>query len=209
VWTGIRAETDRVAVEGGDLDDALLELTATMGTPSPPTVAYRALTRAEIAGAGDPAPWAEAVAAWRRIGWPWQLGYALLRLAEAYAESRDLSAAGEALGEAMQIADRLGAVPLVDRGRQLAQRARLLPDLTAEAAPIDGSPDPLARYGLTAREHEVLLLLADGQSNAQIASRLFISPKTARVHVSNLIGKLGVESRVQAAGLVHRLGMGV
>jgi DNA-binding CsgD family transcriptional regulator len=211
VWTGVRAEAERCAADGDVLDPELLDLASTMGSPSLPTAAYRDLTLAETAGVADPAPWAAAVAAWRPVGWPWQLGYALLRLAEAYAESRALDAAGEALTEAMQIAGRLDAEPLLGRGRQLAQRARLGLDTatqSTQATPPDAD-DPLARYGLTAREHEVLLLLAAGHSNAQIASRLFISPKTARVHVSNLLGKLGVESRVQAAGVAHRLGIDV
>ena len=65
--------------------------------------------------------------------------------------------------------------------------------------------DRLARYGLTAREREVLLLLAAGHTNPGIATELFISPKTASVHVSNILAKLGVSSRVEAATLVERL----
>ena len=65
----------------------------------------------------------------------------------------------------------------------------------------------LARFGLTDREREVLLLLADGRSNPEIAQALFISPKTASVHVSNILAKLGVGGRVEAAAVVHRLGM--
>ena len=60
-------------------------------------------------------------------------------------------------------------------------------------------------FGLTARELEVLRLVAAGRSNQQIAGELFISPKTASVHVSNILGKLGVTSRVEAAATAHRL----
>jgi DNA-binding CsgD family transcriptional regulator len=67
--------------------------------------------------------------------------------------------------------------------------------------------DELARFGLTDREREVLLLLADGRSNPEIAQALFISPKTASVHVSNILAKLGVGGRVEAAAVVHRLGV--
>ncbi len=59
--------------------------------------------------------------------------------------------------------------------------------------------------GLTAREYEVLRLLAAGHSNREIASELFISVKTASVHVSNILGKLGVTSRGEAAATAHRL----
>ena len=66
---------------------------------------------------------------------------------------------------------------------------------------------PLAGLGLTSREAEVLSLVADGLSNGEIAERLFISRKTASVHVSNILGKLGVSTRVQAAALAHRQGL--
>jgi DNA-binding CsgD family transcriptional regulator len=59
--------------------------------------------------------------------------------------------------------------------------------------------------GLTAREFEVLRLVADGRSNPEIAARLFISAKTASVHVSNILAKLGVASRGEAAAAAHRL----
>ncbi|MGA8457951.1 MAG: helix-turn-helix transcriptional regulator, partial [Streptosporangiaceae bacterium] len=59
--------------------------------------------------------------------------------------------------------------------------------------------------GLTAREFEVLRLVADGRSNPEIAARLFISAKTASVHVSNIMGKIGVASRGEAAAAAHRL----
>jgi DNA-binding CsgD family transcriptional regulator len=65
----------------------------------------------------------------------------------------------------------------------------------------------LARFGLTEREREILVLLAAGRSNPQIAGALFISPKTASVHVSNILAKLGVASRVEAAAVAHRLGV--
>ena len=66
---------------------------------------------------------------------------------------------------------------------------------------------PLA--GLTAREREVLRLLATGRSNREIAAELFIAPKTASVHVSNILGKLGAASRTEAAAIAHRSGVGL
>jgi DNA-binding CsgD family transcriptional regulator len=65
--------------------------------------------------------------------------------------------------------------------------------------------DTAAPFGLTAREMEVLRLVAAGRSNQQIAADLFISPSTASVHVSNILGKLDVSSRVEAAAIAHRL----
>jgi len=60
---------------------------------------------------------------------------------------------------------------------------------------------------LTARELEVLALLVEGRSNRQIAEQLFISGKTASVHVTNLLAKLGVHSRLEAAATARRLGL--
>jgi DNA-binding CsgD family transcriptional regulator len=65
----------------------------------------------------------------------------------------------------------------------------------------------VAPFALTEREREVLALVAAGHSNGQIAAALFISPKTASVHVSNILAKLGVSGRVAAAGVAHRLGL--
>ena len=58
--------------------------------------------------------------------------------------------------------------------------------------------------GLTPREVEVLRLLAAGRSNPEIATALFISRATARTHVGNILGKLGVSSRTEAADYAHR-----
>ncbi|MFI5100759.1 MAG: LuxR C-terminal-related transcriptional regulator, partial [Actinomycetes bacterium] len=60
---------------------------------------------------------------------------------------------------------------------------------------------------LTPREREVLALLADGASNRTNGEQLFISTKTAGVHVSNLLAKLGVSSRLEAAAIAHRAGL--
>jgi DNA-binding NarL/FixJ family response regulator len=62
-------------------------------------------------------------------------------------------------------------------------------------------------HSLTARELEVLELLIEGYSNPEIAKRLFMSPKTASVHVSRILGKLGATNRTQAATIGHRLGL--
>jgi DNA-binding NarL/FixJ family response regulator len=74
-------------------------------------------------------------------------------------------------------------------------------------APAAGVPAPAAQLGLTPREAEVLALVVAGRSNRQIAQALFISPKTAGVHVSNILAKLGVAGRVEAGAVAHRLGL--
>ena len=70
--------------------------------------------------------------------------------------------------------------------------------------PLAAAPTP---YGLTGRELAVLRLLAAGRTNAEIGTELYISPKTAGVHVSNILRKLAVSGRVQAAALAERAGL--
>jgi DNA-binding NarL/FixJ family response regulator len=112
------------------------------------------------------------------------------------------------LGRAADITGRLGARPLDAEVKALARRARLdLAPHAGAAAPASGAPTPAEQLGLTPREAEVLALVAAGRSNRQIAQELFISPKTASVHVSNILAKLGVAGRVEAATIAHRLGL--
>ncbi|HEV8163513.1 MAG TPA: response regulator transcription factor, partial [Actinomycetota bacterium] len=108
---------------------------------------------------------------------------------------------------AFQTAAELGAGPLRDQIETLARRARLRlsdPDAGTTTAP---APLPGAELGLTPREREVLALVAAGRSNRQIAEELFISSKTASVHVSNILAKLAVGNRVEAAAAALRLGI--
>ena len=95
----------------------------------------------------------------------------------------------------------MGAAPLLEDVRALARRARV------QIGEGDGEPagPGIDAFGLTQREREVLDLLADGRSNGQIAEELFITRKTASVHVSNILGKLGVANRGEATAMVHRL----
>ena len=75
---------------------------------------------------------------------------------------------------------------------------------------VDDAPTPAAPsdpFGLTAREREVLALVAEGYTNRRIADELFISDSTAGVHVSHILAKLGVESRTEAAAIAVRLGL--
>jgi DNA-binding CsgD family transcriptional regulator len=157
------------------------------GADLPAARAYLALAGAELGTAA----WDGAAAATRD---PQLAAYAQLRAAEAHAAAGDRAAAAAALAEATRLADGLGAAPLQEAAEALARRARLVP-----TAPADEHP-----YGLTAREREVLELVAAGRSNGQIAQELFISRKTASVHVSNILAKLGVSTRLEAAAVAHR-----
>jgi DNA-binding NarL/FixJ family response regulator len=83
-------------------------------------------------------------------------------------------------------------------------------DYPAALARLDLGIVPPARRrlaGLTPRELDVLRLLVEGRSNRQIAEALFISGKTASVHVTNLLSKLGVHSRLEAAAMARDLGL--
>jgi DNA-binding NarL/FixJ family response regulator len=101
------------------------------------------------------------------------------------------------------VAVRRGARPLCEHIRAYASRARL--ELDRGGAPATGA-QALERLELTARELEVMALLAAGRTNREIAADLVISEKTASVHVSHILAKLGVRNRVEAAALAHTLG---
>ena len=72
---------------------------------------------------------------------------------------------------------------------------------------VDTADDAAERLGLTRREREVLALVADGRSNRQIGEQLYMAESTAGVHVSNILGKLGVTRRSEAAAVAHRMGL--
>ena len=146
----------------------------------------------------------------RRRGWrssrrgaavprPFLLGSALLRAGEACRAAGQVPEAAAALREAVSIGEQLGAAPLVEEALTVARKShlRLVSDV----------PRPVSVLGLTRREIDVLRLVAEGSSNSAIAQTLFISPKTVSVHVSNILAKLEVSNRGQAAALAHRAGL--
>jgi DNA-binding CsgD family transcriptional regulator len=150
---------------------------------------HRAATLA-IAAPGSAEPfalqmagrWSDAAAAWRAMGCP-------------YEEARALADGDEAAQRAaLAILDKLGAKPLAERIRRQMRQAgvRSVPRGAALATRSNEA-------GLTARELEVLELVAGGLTNAEIAQRLVISPRTVEHHVSAVLGKLGVAARRDAA----------
>ena len=155
----------------------------------------------------DPDAWLASVASWERLRRPYAVAYARWREAEACLAARgDRDRAAKALRIAHEIARQLGAEPLLREVTALAARARL----NLEPAEADEAPAPTdeaTRFGLTAREREVLALVALGRTNRQIAGELFISENTAGVHVSNILGKLAVTGRGEAAAVAYRLGL--
>ncbi len=162
-------------------------------------LAQAELARAEHAlGRRTVSRWQKAAEATR--GRPYAEAYARWRLAAALLGDRQRAdeAAAE-IEQASRLAETLRAIRLQKALSELARRAGL-----GREGATAGQERP---FGLTERELEVLGLLAAGLGNSQIAEQLFISPKTASVHVSNIYGKLGVETRVAAATLAHDLGL--
>ena len=224
---GVRAEAERAALartlrQHDDLDaviDRARALTADLnrllgvwrgGKTTPGAAANAALARAELSrveGGNDPRRWEAVVHAWEALAEPHAAAYARLRLAEAVLlAGGERAAAGRELAAAHSAAAQLGAAPLRIDVETLARRARvaLVAPTPPPAAERDGPADQL---GLTSREAEVLCLLADGLTNREIATRLFISQKTVASHVAHIFDKLAVHSRVEAAGRAHQLGL--
>ncbi|MFC0625996.1 helix-turn-helix transcriptional regulator [Kribbella deserti] len=172
-----------------------------------PVRAFSALVRAEadrMDGARDPIPWRNAVEAWSIAGWPywtayarWRLGWALLRERSGRPEAR------QELRGAYETACALGAEPLRGAIEELAVSARLQVVPGADRAEVWAADE----FGLTARESEVLPLLAAGRTNAEIAQILVISPRTVGEHVSRILHKLGAGRRTEAAAIARRAGL--
>ena len=157
----------------------------------------------------DPSQWMEVARAFDAITLPVPATYARYRAAEAFVTAGDRAAASEPLRAAAATAQEIGAVLQSDDVAALAKRARIELDAPHDAAAEPAEPDdsPVARLGLTPRELEVLLLVAEGCTNRAIGETLFMSEKTASVHVSRILAKLGVGGRVEAAAVAHRLGL--
>jgi DNA-binding CsgD family transcriptional regulator len=174
---------------------------------------------ARVQGEVDPQRCLDAVAAWEEAGHPYHLALARWRAADALLTRRgDRGLATALLRRAHASAAEIGAAPLRRELERLARLARVdlrgqepaggqAPAGEADRQPPEPDASPGAALGLTPRELEVLALVAEGRSNRQVADALFISAKTASVHVSNILAKLGVGSRVEAAAVAHRLGL--
>jgi DNA-binding CsgD family transcriptional regulator len=170
------------------------------------------LARAEqsrLEGRTDPERWQAAAVAWEQSERPFKTAYVRFREAEALlASGSSRPQAEQALRGAHQTAISLGAGPLRREIELLAQRGRLrLEEPADRAAAPEAPPSPAASLGLTRREMEVLALVAEGRTNRQIGQALFITPKTASIHVSRILAKLGVTGRGEAAAVAHRLGL--
>jgi ATP/maltotriose-dependent transcriptional regulator MalT len=201
---GVRVEAElaeRVRDPDPGRARALLERLETLAGP-PDSLAHLALARAELSRVERvpaPAAWDQAAAAFDALGEPYPAAYARLHGAEAKLLAGGArAAAAEGLRAVRAVAVALGATPLEEAADALARRARI--ELAEAARPVAADP-----AGLTAREVEVLRLLADGLTNREIGERLFISQKTVGAHMAHNYDKLGVHSRVEAAGRARQL----
>ncbi|MFD4225321.1 AAA family ATPase [Streptomyces sp. NPDC058545] len=200
----------------------------------PVWAAYGLLINAELSraeGTDTPDDWSRAAAAFAPLLRPYELAQVHHRWAEALLiASGDRPRATSLLRDAHSTAERLGARPLTETIELLAGRARITLATSVDEIPTavtvpadDATMDRAAErehaeeqlqaaaaaavesFGLTRREQDVHRLVAAGHTNRRIAEELYISPKTASVHVSNILAKLGVSSRGEAAALAHRL----
>ncbi len=168
--------------------------------------AFAATCAAELdrwSGERTAAPWRRAVEGWQEAGDPYQEACARWRL--AWALLADRSGRAEAAGHLASAADTAAALrarPLGVAVHRLRVRARL-PVWSPGAHEVE----PSLASSLTARELEVLPLLAAGRSNAEIAEILVISPRTVGIHVSRILHKLGAERRAQVSDLARRTGL--
>jgi DNA-binding CsgD family transcriptional regulator len=204
------ARDDSLADRAHRLLDRLHALAETMDVIGPVQQADRLTFAAESAragtagaapGAGALARWDAAAQAWDRLHCPYPQACALLRAAEAAMDGGDRDGAAQRLARAAPLADGLAAVPLRGQIGSLARRARLSLPVRPAGGPAEGD------FGLTAREIEVLRLVSEGRGNRDIAAELFISAKTASVHVSNILAKLHAASRTEAAAIAYRVGL--
>ncbi len=153
----------------------------------------------------DPQQWAALAVSWDALSRPYEAVYARWRQAEALLTTKAPKPAARVLRQAHQAASELGARPLRHEIERLARRARIDLQTPSPKPSAAAAQSPTARLGLTPREQEVLRHLVEGRTNRQIARALFISEKTASVHVSNIMRKLGAANRSEAAAIAHRL----
>ncbi|MBP2414930.1 DNA-binding CsgD family transcriptional regulator/tetratricopeptide (TPR) repeat protein [Arthrobacter stackebrandtii] len=175
-------------------DETRLRAVMDADAPWPTQAAWAALFEAELGGGdgagSDPAPWRHAAEKCQLL--PANLRcYISMRLGQAEFISGNRKGAVAALQESIRDAERLGAGMVPALAREFAIRSGLN---------LDGQSARPNTNELTAREAQVLELVAEGLSNKDIGSRLFISPKTASVHVSAIMRKLNAGSRTEAAG---------
>ena len=167
--------------------------------------------RAELArarGRSAEREWAKAAAAWESIKRPTPRRWRAAPRGRGAGRGGRRAEASAAAAAALEAARALGSRWLADEVSRLAERGRLEVCADAGSHPPAGEPAaPPDPFGLTPRERQVLALLAEGATNRQIGAALYMAEKTASVHVSRILAKLGVHGRTQAAAVAHRLNL--
>ena len=184
----------------GDVTERLDALPPGVDTP-----VWRALSSAELAAqAHQVQKWSTSIALLEEglEGFAYERAWALYRLGQAQIAAGAPDATST-LRSAQAQAEHLRALPLLRRIVEVIRAGQN----HAPTGGVSRRPNPGNPFGLTGREHEVLSLVSAGLSNSDIAKRLFISPKTVSVHISNILGKLGVTNRGQAAEKARQLGL--
>jgi DNA-binding NarL/FixJ family response regulator len=204
IRTTVAAATAAAAL-AAHVDDG----TTVPGTTSVPwTRANAALAAAEAAradGRDDAAAWPPIIEAFSDMGMDPRVAYAQFRAATAAFGAGDRGAGAALIRDANGLASAVGMTVLLGRIATLARAARV--ELTERATSAAPASTPRGKFELSARELEVLALIADGRTNGEIGTRLFISTKTASVHVTHILDKLGVSTRTEAALLASRAGI--
>ncbi|MGI9595836.1 MAG: helix-turn-helix transcriptional regulator [Acidimicrobiales bacterium] len=189
------------------------ELVRDFDGPGQANVAFRSLMDLELASLRQPIDAeaaAETIELLESSGYLYEAAQTRLLVIDQLVRSgADRPLLERAVIELAEIATTHGIAWIADRVALLAKVARVKVDLDEEPAP-PAPPGTEVEYphGLTARELEVLSLLAEGLTNKAIGERLYVSPRTVSTHVSNLLAKLGVANRGEAAAAYHRLGLG-
>jgi DNA-binding NarL/FixJ family response regulator len=154
---------------------------------------------AMVEGRASVESWIDVAAGYGKVEEPFPQGFALVKASTVAAEHGDRGEATRLLREASGCSDVVGPGLLQRIIEGAARRVGVELKAAAVSAP--------APFGLTDRELEVLRRVAAGRSNRQIAEELYISPKTASVHVSNILAKLEVRGRGEAAARAHQHGL--
>jgi DNA-binding CsgD family transcriptional regulator/tetratricopeptide (TPR) repeat protein len=229
-----RAQRARDLRAPADAKDALARakihidrLRAAAAEGGPVEAAWRAVGEATLSrarGRPDPKGWHRAALLWDALERPYVAATVRWREAEALVEADEREAAGTVAGQALAVSRELGARWLAGELEALVGRARLDVGLDLDASALaargpngagrggsgavaGGGSDAGAAedpFGLTPRERQVLALVAEGATNRQIGAALYMAEKTASVHVSRILSKLGVQSRTQAAAVAYR-----
>ena len=214
---GVAAEADARGLPAADGDRLkLLEqvraAAAQLSRAWPLAEGWARLLEAELARAeGQPTPglFRAAAEALEATGLPYPLARALLQAADEEAAFGRRNDAGRLLQRAEAACRRRGDTQLLQEVRFLSERLRLPLEYPRPEQPVtkdrQASDRPASTLGLTPREQHVLRLIALQQTNKEIAETLYISPKTVSIHVSNILAKLDVGNRREAAALAHRL----